>query len=115
MIRFAFPLLLLPSLAFAQDGPYGNEGGCARASGNPANTDNVALFYPGESLEFWESACPITDSTMVGAGATVITVECSGEGETWEAYYMLETLDGDGFVIYPEDAPDNRTELHACQ
>ncbi len=115
MKRFIAAFLLLPSLAVAQDGPYGNEGGCNRVNGQPEGTDFVTIFRPGESLEFWESSCPITDATMVGAGATVLTVTCSGEGETWETYYMIETLAGDGFVIYPEDQPDNRSELHACQ
>jgi hypothetical protein len=118
MIRLlsALALTTLTALpATAESTAYGNEGGCNRMAGKPEGTDAVAIFRPGERIEFWESSCPILGSTMVGAGATVVTVECSGEGETWEAYYMLETLEGDGFVLYPEDAPDNRTELHACQ
>ncbi|WP_425072166.1 hypothetical protein [Sagittula sp. S175] len=105
-------LLLLPTVTLAET--YGNTAGCNRVNGQPEGSDSVAIFRPGENLEFWESTCPITGFTMVGAGATVVTVQCSGEGDTWEAYYMLETTEDDGFTLYPEDNPDARTALARC-
>ena len=112
--RIAIFLALLPTFAAAQDGPYGNPAGCDRHAGKPPAGEGVVLFYPGDRLEFWESACPIAGALQVGGGATLVTVTCSGEGETWEDYYMLETTSDDGFMLYPEDTPDRRTALAQC-
>ncbi|CUH75878.1 hypothetical protein [Tropicibacter naphthalenivorans] len=102
--------LVLPAAALA-DGPYGNAPGCADG---PAQ-DGAVLFHPGERIEFAETSCPITGVLQVGAGAMVLTLACSGEGETWEAYYMIETTAEGGFAVYPEDRPEDRTELSQCK
>ena len=116
-MRCAFvALALLPTALAAQPADtFGNAAGCDRVAGKPAGSDNVVILRPG-SLEFWESACPITGATQVGAGAMVLTVSCSGEGETWDAYYVVETTsDPDTMILYAEDTPDDRRELKACK
>lgn len=105
--------LMLPAAASAQ-GIYANASGCARLAGNVAGDD--VLIWDGQAMEFWESRCPITGVMQVGSGATLLTLECSGEGETWETYYMIETTsDDDRYVVYPSDYPDLRTEITTCQ
>lgn len=105
--------LILPAAVSAQ-GIYANASGCARLA-SQATSDDV-LIWDGQSMEFWESRCPITDVKQAGGGAILATLECSGEGETWETYYMIETTsDEDRFVVYPTDYPDLRTEITTCQ
>ncbi|SLN26941.1 hypothetical protein [Pseudooctadecabacter jejudonensis] len=103
---------LLPITAQAQ--VYANEAGCARLAGKVAN-DGVIIWAEG-AFEFWESRCPITGSQQAGSGAALVTLECSGEGDTWETYYMIETTsDVDRYVVYPSDYPEIRSELTSCQ
>lgn len=113
MIRWFIFFLALPAVSAADTDVYANAAGCARLTGDVAS-DEVVIFRPGESITFWESTCPILDATMVGAGAIVHTVQCSGEGDTWEDYYMIETAPVDGFTLYPEDQPEARVDLAPC-
>ena len=95
-------------------GIHSNQGGCDRLTGKPVSTDNVLILH-SDRLEFWESSCPITQSQPVGSEAVLLTVTCSGEGETWDDFYMLETTsDPARVVLYPEDAPNARQDLQVC-
>lgn len=114
MWKFALALILLPATVSAQD-VFGTMAGCARAAGMSDKSDGAITWFVGDRIDFHESSCPITGVTPVGSGATVVTVQCTGEGETWEDYYMIETTsDADRFVISPEQFPDIRSELTQC-
>ncbi len=104
---------LLPAVA-QTDTVFANASGCARLAGDVGSDD--VLIWTGDAFEFWESTCPITQITQVGGGAVLATLTCSGEGETWDTYYMIETTsDVDRFVVYPDDHPNLRTEIATCQ
>ncbi|MEJ6396399.1 hypothetical protein [Yoonia sp. 208BN28-4] len=114
MWKFAALALFLPNVVTAQD-VFGTMAGCARAAGMSDRSDGAITWFVGDRIDFHESSCAISGSTPVGSGATVVTVQCTGEGETWENYYMIETTsDADRFVIYPEEFPDLRSELNKC-
>ena len=104
---------LLPSTVMAQ--AYGDAPGCARFRGEPATTDNL-IIWDGFSVQRHESSCPVTQSQQVGSGGILLTVSCSGEGETWEDYYLLATTsDPDLYLISRSDSSDPSTEIRRCE
>ncbi|MEO9862880.1 MAG: hypothetical protein ABJO29_16190 [Yoonia sp.] len=105
-------LCLLPVAANAQ--VYGDTAGCAWLAGEPVATDSLYL-YDQNTIQRAESTCPVTGALQVGSGATVVTVECSGEGDTWEDYYMImTTADENTLLIHPEAYPEFVTEMKVC-
>jgi len=106
------PLVIVPTFATAQ--VYGDEAGCAWLAGDPVQTDNLYL-YDQNTIQRVESTCPVTGALQVGSGATVVTVECTGEGETWEDYYMIMTTEDENtLLIHPEAYLDYVTEIKVC-
>ena len=107
-------ILALPTLVQAQE-VYGNEEGCSRLTDAPIPGDGATLWYP-DRMEFHESSCPIAGVLAVGSGATVVTLTCSGEGETWQSHYLLRTTaEPDTFLLSPEEYPDMQTMLRPCR
>lgn len=105
-------LSLVPSVGLSQ--VYGDAAGCAWLAGEPVATDSLYL-YDQSTIQRAESTCPVTGALQVGSGATVVTVECSGEGDTWEDYYMImTTADENTLLIHPEAYPEFMTEMKVC-
>jgi hypothetical protein len=112
MLRTTALLTLLPMMANAE--MFGDSAGCAWLAGEAPTTDSIYL-YDQETIQRLESTCPVTGALQVGSGATVLTVECTGEGETWEAYYMImTTADENTLLIHPEAYPEAVTEIKVC-
>lgn len=113
MRNFFAILLVLPTAVIAQ--VYGDEIGCQMLAGERPVSDNMYL-YDGATIQRMESSCPVTGSLQVGSGGILLTVECSGEGETWEDYYLLSTTaDPDHYIIHPSDFPEFATDIRVCE
>jgi hypothetical protein len=111
----AIVLMCCPGLAVAQE-VYGTESGCARYLTGTYTSDDALVWVQGDRVEFHESTCPIIGSEQVGAGAALMTLECSGEGDTWETAWMVETTSDDTrYVFSPEEDPSIRIEVRLCQ
>jgi hypothetical protein len=106
-------VILMSSPAFAQE-IYGDLAGCARHRGEAVATDNLYIFDL-VSIQRHETTCEIASAMQIGSGATLLTTNCSGEGETWEDFYVVETTADNGFAIYPEAYPEFRTNLDLCK
>ncbi|MCK0120569.1 hypothetical protein MWU61_08450 [Loktanella sp. F6476L] len=105
-------LCVVPGILQAQ--VFGDAAGCAWLAGEPVATDSLYL-YDQNTIQRAESTCPVTGALQVGSGATVVTVECSGEGDTWEDYYMIMTsADENTLLIHPEAYPEFVTEMKVC-
>lgn len=105
-------LIFLPALASAQ--VYGDTVGCQMLAGERPMSDSMYL-YDGTTIQRMESSCPVTRSLQVGAGGILLTVQCTGEGETWESFYMLmTTADEETLLIHPEAYPEFKTEIKVC-
>ncbi len=62
------------------------DGTCDRS----APTDAVPIRITKEEIGFYESACKITGGDPAGWGNSYdLTLECSGEGETWETHVLI--------------------------
>lgn len=110
---FSSFLIIFPNLVAAQI--YGDEVGCQMLAGERPVSDNMYL-YDGATIQRVESSCPVTGSLQVGSGGILLTVECSGEGETWEDYYLLSTTsDPDHYIIHPSDFPEFATDIRVCE
>lgn len=109
---FAILVVVFPKLSTAQ--VYGDAAGCAWLAGEPVATDSLYL-YDRNTIQRAESTCPVTGALQVGSGATVVTVACSGEGDTWEDYYMIMTTEYENtLLIHPEAYPEFVTEMKVC-
>ncbi|MFW2541975.1 hypothetical protein ACN2XU_04980 [Primorskyibacter sp. 2E107] len=113
ILGLSMALLMTGGAVQAQEA-YGNASGCARVTGQGTQSDDVAIFYPSDRLEFWESRCALHDYQSLGAGAVMLNTKCSGEGETWDETYFIYTTDRDSFILSREPETDG-TELFACQ
>jgi hypothetical protein len=112
MMKQLLFLVAFPVAAHAQI--FGDEAGCALLAGDPVATDSLYL-YDQNTVQRAESTCPVIGALQVGSGATVVTVECSGEGDTWEDYYMITTTaDENVLMIHPEAYPEFATEIKVC-
>lgn len=113
MRRMVFSLLFfVPVSAMAQI--YGDDAGCALLAGEPLVTDNLYL-YDQTTVQRAESICPVTNALQAGSGATVVTVSCTGEGDTWQDHYMIiTTADENTLLIHPEAYPEFITEIKVC-
>ena len=72
------------------EGRWGLVGtGCA------SRGDLVPIEITSTEIRFYESRCPIAEVDPVGqsGGTWTVTVECSGEGETWTVPYVFALLD----------------------
>jgi hypothetical protein len=78
MKRLALALICLPAVAAAQDfsGVY------QMVDCSEINRD-MRMTVSGNSLEFHESACQMSNPVAVQGGATQVDLTCGGEGETW--------------------------------
>ncbi len=63
----------------------------------PGEGDGVPLVIEGNELTYYESACTITNWTPIGTAeaAWQVTMQCAGEGETWEKESILAIDRGD--------------------
>jgi len=86
MKRLALALIFLagPLAAESYDGTY-QIGSCG--GGTPDGRMSIA----GEQIQFWESACRLTNPVPVRdmLAATLYDMACSGEGETWMSRILL--------------------------
>ena len=103
MLRSFLILMLAGSAATAQTTAFDGDW----AMGDPAacvvGTDNanLALRIQNGALNFYESACALTNPTAVrGMEATLFDLQCNGEGETWSyrALFMIDHQDALIFV-----------------
>lgn len=99
-MRLALTLALLPGLAFA--GPYDG------VYKQVANADCAVIGVDGGSLKiedgiFYgvETECRMTRPVnVVDMDATLYTMQCSGEGESWSERALLMTqAGGDGLIM----------------
>lgn len=110
---FVFPMIFLPMTATAQ--VYGDTVGCQMLAGERPASDNMYL-YDGATVQRMESSCPVTDTMQIGSGGILLTVMCSGEGETWEDYYVLSTTaDENVLKIQYGDTSGPATEIKVCE
>ncbi|MGI3184962.1 hypothetical protein [Nioella aestuarii] len=88
MIASAGLLSLSASAAFAQNLPQGRYELNA-CSGNPYSDGVMELS--GWEILFYESACTVSNPEAVRGmdGAYLYDAQCSGEGETWTARYLI--------------------------
>jgi hypothetical protein len=113
MLRATLLVTLLPVMASAK--MFGDTPGCAWLAGEAPTTDSLYL-YDQETIQRLESTCPMTGALHVGSGGTVVTVERTGEGETWAAYYMImTTADENTLLFHPEAHPEAVTEIKVCE
>jgi len=107
-------IVLLTFASTAQAQVYGDTVGCQMLAGERPVSDSMFL-YDGTTIQRMESACPVTGSMQIGSGGVLLTVQCTGEGETWEDYYVLSTTaDESTLNIQPEDTSGPATELRLC-
>ena len=74
--------LVVPGIALA-DGPWGDGPGCKRYLGQDTGGADDLTLFDGNSIQYFESGCEITDSESLGSDSYMLTTKCSGEGETW--------------------------------
>jgi len=88
MIATACLLSVAASAAMAQNLPQGRYE-LNSCSGNPYSDGGMELN--GSQILFYESACTVSNPVAVQgmAGAYLYDAQCSGEGETWSARYMI--------------------------
>ena len=95
MTRFALLLALataLPAMAVALDGTYDTD--CA------LEISDMRVTITGDSINFWETACSLTDPVNIRDmdGAALYDAVCEGEGEQW-THRMLLMPRSDGGLI----------------
>jgi hypothetical protein len=110
-----FRILVIASLPFAANAQvYGDTVGCAWLAGTPPATDNLYL-YDGATIQRMETRCTVTGSQQVGSGGILLTADCTGEGDTWEDYYILSTTaDENVLFIQRGDTSAPSTEIKVC-
>ncbi|MEL6570128.1 MAG: hypothetical protein AAFQ64_00615 [Pseudomonadota bacterium] len=112
-MRSALTILLVLGAGTAQAQAWGDEAGCQRVRGEQVLTDSVFILWP-DRIERHESNCQIKEIDGDINLRAVITVECSGEGETWDDQYGITPV-GDDFAIWPVGSPEFITELRPCE
>lgn len=95
----------IPSIASAQapdiNGLWAHNGsGCDRS----APTDLVPILIEDGRISFYESACTISSLEPIGFGtASMMTLTCSGEGESWTRTAMVTRTTENELFVYYED------------
>ncbi len=96
MTRFALLLALataLPAMAVALDGTYDTD--CA------LEISDMRVTITGDSINFWETACSLTDPVNIRDmdGATLYDAVCEGEGEEWTQRVLLMPRHDGGLIL----------------
>ena len=102
----------LPLSANAQ--ALGNQAGCERVAGLEESTDNLFVLWP-DRIERWESFCKIESVEGDVNVRSIITTQCSGEGDTWKQVYGMTPLGENAFSIWPVESPEMIFELRSCE
>ena len=111
--NFIALMCLCPTVSLAQ--VYGDPAGCKWLAGEDPATDSIYL-YDGATVQRMESTCPVTGSMQIGSGGVLLTVMCTGEGETWEDYYVVSTTADETVLnIQYGDTSGLSTEIKVCE